>query len=75
MSLMGKVIKNIERPVKLQELLLELRPNENIQIYCTAYKPEIVRVRCSQLNKKFNKKVFVATSKGLVDSTIVTRLQ
>jgi hypothetical protein len=72
---MDKVIKNIARPERLQDILLSMKPGKSVQIYCTAYKPDTVRVRCGQLNKKYKVKMFSSTTKGLVDSTIVTRLQ
>lgn len=72
---MDKVIKNIKRPERLKDILLGMKPGGSIQIYCTAYKPDTVRVRCAQLNKEYNVKIFSSTTKGLVDSTIVTRLQ
>lgn len=72
---MGKVIKNIERPQRLTSILLSLKPNESVQIFCSAYKSESIRSRCTYMNKKFGKAVFAVSTKGLTDSTKVTRLQ
>ena len=73
---MGKVIKNIERPQRLTAILLALKPNESVQIFCSAYKSESIRSRCAYINNKiFGKRVFAVSTKGLTDSTMVTRLQ
>lgn len=72
---MSKVIKKIERPERMTDILLALKPNESVQIYCYAYKAESIRARCTVINKKFGKKIFAVSTKGLMDSTMVTRLQ
>lgn len=73
-SMENKDIKNVERPTPLTTKILELRPNSTLKVYTSAYKVQMVRVTCSYLNKKFGRKVFTVSDKGIVDHCIVTRL-
>ena len=50
-----------------------LVPNE--QRYPTAFKTSQVRIAASRLNKKFNKKIYFVSDKGMTDRCVVTRLQ
>ena len=70
----NKDIKNVERPKPLSVQILEMRPNSSMNIYTSAYKVQTVRVCCTSLNKKYGRKIFTVSDKGIVDHCIVTRL-
>ena len=70
----NKDIKNVERPIHLTTKILEMRPNSTLKIYTSAYKVQTVRVSCTNLNRKFGRKIFTVSDKGFTDHCIVTRL-
>lgn len=63
-----------ERLLTLADLLMTMERGGNMIIYCTAYKTSVVRETVCRVNKKFNKREFSVSDKGMTDRCVVTRL-